>query len=255
MKICYIFDDMNLPFGLNLETIAVILFGVISGGWGLYTHFKSNKKKELSYSIVANNMLANVYEELPTLHKIKISVGDKSVKKIRFVLIRVQNTGNIPVEASDLEYPICFVSQELLRNNTLIGGYIADAVPQNQLAAVVPYNDIDQVGLSRFTINKGERVDVALLLADYDDEIRASAHIKGGQLKYIDLLNPVTPWWGKTGLVWIIIHLFLSVYLGLSLTVFLHINFFQGSIVIFSTLILTTIIIWGYTKLKNRRKI
>lgn len=248
----------NINFSISewgsLSYLASILFGVVGGGWGLYKHIQSRQKKELSYSIIADNLLASIYEELPTLHKIKISVGDKDVKNIRFVMIRIQNTGNMVINAEDIEYPISFVSTQLLESNTLIGGYVAESVPQNVMASVVRHENIQMVGLEQCTINKKERIDVALLFADYDQPITATARIKGGEFKHVDVLNPSSPWWTQTLFSWIVFHLLLSIVLTSSLFFILKTDLFKTFGVILLTLLIPTLIIWGFNKLKNARK-
>ncbi len=233
----------NLPqinFSSNLAWIATILAGLIGGASTMYVYFKSKEKKEISYSLVANNYVASVYEELPILHKIKISVGEKNVKNIRFVLFRIQNTGNVSISSDDIEQPICFVSSELIASQQLIGGYISETMPQNTLASVISYDDLGMVGLSKFTINKGDRIDVALLFADYDDAINPVGRIKGGTFKYSEVQNLQTTFWSRTWVVWAIIHFVLSVLLSLSLLLFSGVNPVKTFIIILLTLLIPT---------------
>jgi len=95
-----VFRDQIWTFvGVVVAVIALIIPIVI--------FIIQNRKKQLSYEIISKNPLLTTREKIEG--KIKVFYEENEVENVRFLSIKLINSGNIGIPANDYERPITFI--------------------------------------------------------------------------------------------------------------------------------------------------
>lgn len=242
----------DLPVWSFLGSMSGYIIGFISLCWWGYHAIRSHKKKDITYSILTDTYLADFSADLPIPHKIQILVNDKQVKRVRHVVLRIENKGNIDIENDDIEYPITFLPSGLLADGKLLGAYVSNAHPSNPLAFLSDFSDIGMVGLNRFTMHAGTKIEISILLADYTEPIIPQTHIKG--IKEMRNVNPYASeplgfLYGST--ICIIFSIIIAAVLSAPLTIIIKANYLYTFAVIAGTLILGAFLIYLFIKARK----
>ncbi len=163
--------EVMLPVGVTL------LIAGVGGLFSLIKIFRSRQRKEISYSIVSDTLLANIQDNIST-KEIKVTVDGKKVNNVRFVSLRIRNSGNVPIRQEDYEVPLWFIPANVYGNGNVVDAGVTSTEPIG-ISAVAQINANSQVGLNSFLLNPGDVIYVGILLSDYSELIQVFGRITG----------------------------------------------------------------------------
>lgn len=149
------------------------------------------KKKELTYMVLAEEPLFSVKQEIKD--RIKITLDEKDVKALSFVLIRVRNSGRIPIEVAHFTEPLRLKFAEVV---TVISADMVNAVPDDLSVRHVIGDG--EVIIEPLLLNNGDAFEVKVLLEGENPQILVSGRIVG--VKEIRKVNSESP---SLWMVWI----------------------------------------------------
>lgn len=146
--------------------------GVILTVLALGLTIRQRQIKAISYDIITTNELLTVHEELEG--KLQILYEGQPTKDISLVIIKLFNSGNLPIATSDYESPISFYFDDATK---IISAAIIDVEPAS-LAVDVTTNS-ENIVLSPVLLNPEDSITIKLLLNDFWGRIKTGGRIIG----------------------------------------------------------------------------
>ena len=143
------------------------------------------KRKRLSYEIMAQTSVLAVKEELRK--RVQILFDGSPVTDAEMLVLRIVNTGNIPVLASDYIRPVCFRLAEPAR---VLTAEVLETNPAG-IDAAVSQPDVSSIALAPTLLNPRDSVVVKLLVAGHHAEVTVDARVVG--VRSIEVLGE-SPW-------------------------------------------------------------
>lgn len=164
---------------MDLKILIPIILTAISVTVSIILWRKGRSHKALSYEIVSSTSLLKKHDELGK--KFKIFFEDKEIKENVFlVLLRIINTGNVPIEKKDFNQDITIETN----NSKILIAEVKETTPKNL------YVKIDNLGaglvvVSPLLLNNKEEMIIKLLVKSSDetpfkkDELIVASRIVG----------------------------------------------------------------------------
>ena len=87
---------LAILIGTSITVIAVVV--------SIIVYFKQKKRKRLSYEVISDTPLLTAEEE--TRNEIILMHKNEAVEKVKLIVLRLFNSGNVPIQSSDYEEPI-----------------------------------------------------------------------------------------------------------------------------------------------------
>lgn len=138
----------------------------------LFIYWLQKQKKSLSYEIISRNQLLTFGEELEG--KLQVSYEGQPTKGICILIIKLFNSGNLPVTASDYERPISFGTGDKSRIlSAVVTGKEPDALSVEVSA------EKSRVEVRPLLLNAKDSVTLKLLVSDFHGEINVDARVVG----------------------------------------------------------------------------
>ncbi len=242
-------NDKGIEISSYVKSFSLYIVPVIAVILTAYQLIKSKTKKEISYSIVSDQLLANIHDSISSTNNIKILIDNKAVHNIRLVTLRIRNSGNIPIKLEDYSQSLWFLTSDLLISKKLINSQVTETQPEGIPTQVINIPNIGAsgvIGLKNVLLNSGDCVFLYILLSDYSEEIKLYGRIEG--VKHIrkeqfvqkppfNLGNLI----GQT-IAAIIISILSGFLLALPITFFLKVNILYVGFIISSTFLCIFII-------------
>jgi uncharacterized protein YjeT (DUF2065 family) len=150
---------------------------------------KQRQRKSLSYQIVSNTPLLSVEEEIKK--DLVIRYRGKEVQKVDLVVVRIVNTGNLPIAAKDFDRPITL---DLGEGAQILTAEISERKPDE----LQPSINVEQskIKLEPILLNQGDAITFKMLVTGSTNKIKFDFRIVGvekiGQLSE-DSLRFVIP--------------------------------------------------------------
>ena len=247
---------LTAPFWTPIGVIFSSLFVIVGGSFSLYKYLKSRQHKEISYSIVTDTLLANIQDGMVGTTDIKVMVEGKKVQNVRFVALRIRNSGNVPIKQEDYEVPLWFMEGSLLRSRNLIDGKVYNTEPANIPAVATLHSDIDKAGINKLLLNSGDAIYINLLLSDYSQPIQVNGRIVGVKEIKQEPFNikqslNLTQRIGQLIAVFIVLGI-ISVIPSISLSLFLHAQFWSNFVIITLTFSVVFLCLYLFNKIKQK---
>lgn len=130
------------------------------------------RKKTLSYDVISSFSLLSVREEIEG--KLKVLFEDNPVKNVHLFIIRLINTGNVPITSADYERPVEFSFGEDAR---ILSSEVTATKPEN---LDVEAEEIDNFYvLLPLLLNPKDSITIKFLVSDYSGPIRIESRIIG----------------------------------------------------------------------------
>lgn len=135
-------------------------------------YFLQRNYKELSYEIVSATPLISKSKEIEG--NLKIIYKDKTVDNIYLIIIKLINSGNVPINRNDYESPIVFSF------NPNIGIIQADVI-KNEPDSIKSIISIDsnKLLIEPLLLNESDSITFKVILSVFDGYIKADARIYG----------------------------------------------------------------------------
>jgi hypothetical protein len=165
------------------QFIGVIL-ALIAIGVSILIYLLQRNRKSLSYEVLSDTPFLTMKEELEG--KLQILYEGTSIKNAQLIVIRILNSGNMPIPANDYERPLQFVFGNRAK---ILSAEVTDKVPDNLLANVT-VND-HGFELKPTLLNSKDSITVKVLVSDYQEILKADARIIG--VKSIQPTNDFPP--------------------------------------------------------------
>jgi len=150
--------------GVIITLIAIIVSVVI--------YFKQKSSKKLSYKVVSNTSILTHEERVKG--EFQLSYKAKKVDNVRLILLRIFNSGNVPITSADYEQPI---SIEFKDSTQVLTAEVIRKRPSNLQAAVTIENRV--VTLYPSLLNPADEIGLKILVSKFCNDINVSSRING----------------------------------------------------------------------------
>ena len=154
-----IWNFWNAVFAFLAIIITVVLFQL------------DRSVKDLQIEVLSNSPLISVEGDIAK--DIEILYKDQPVQTLSVILLRIENTGNTPIQETDYSRPILIS----VSPDAEVGEFsVVETKPENiglSLEKITPY----QVELSKSLLNPGDQALVRILVLDNDGTLEVGARI------------------------------------------------------------------------------
>lgn len=182
---------MNFPSILSNPIWAVI--AAIAAVVAIFISIKHHQRKAISYKIVSDTPLLSLKEEVKS--RVQVLFDAKPVSNTRLVVLKVFNSGNVPIEVKEFEnnepIKIDFGNSTEILDAELLESFPSDIKDK---AKVTFKDEIGGVMLEPLLLNSKDSVTLKVLLAQthLSKEIKVTARIVGvHQILNVDKLPPI----------------------------------------------------------------
>ena len=136
-------------------------------------YWLQRRRKALSYEIVTSTPLLSVEEEIKG--RVQILFDNKPIKDVHLIVVRIINSGNLPIVSADYEFP---VSLSFGENSQILSCEVSETNP-NSLQ--VTFNNIEntKVVLTPVLLNSGDAIALKMLVSQFEDRIFINGRIVG----------------------------------------------------------------------------
>jgi hypothetical protein len=155
-------DIWHDPVVLALTgVVATLLAGVIGAVLSFVIYRKQRVRREISYQVISDVPMVSVSKDLAD--KIDINFEEQRINNLRFLLIRIWNSGNIAVKPEDFDREIVFrVDGSKVLNGEVIGTSPKDLIDANSINLLIK-SDSSSVELPKFLLKPEQSIDLKIL--------------------------------------------------------------------------------------------
>jgi hypothetical protein len=155
-----------------------VVLAVIAIGWGVWSWRASQTEKSLSFGVVSQLPLVSVRDDANG--RLKVQFDGKPRRDLYQVVVRVINSGNVPIESDDFKRPLMFDFQA-----PILSAGVAEATPPDLQPAIEAHSQ--RVTLKPLLLNQGDAITLKVIVASPGKHLVASARISGvRQVREID---------------------------------------------------------------------
>ena len=160
-----IFRDPMWQFVAVLLAIIAILVSI-----SLY--LKQRRRKILSYEIVSRTPLLSMEEEIKGT--LKILYDGQPVERVHLIVVKIINSGNVPILSTEYERPISLSLGEEAR---VLTAEVSKTYPDSLKASVTI--EENKIVLAKTLLNGGDSVTLKMLVSKYGRKINVDGRIIG----------------------------------------------------------------------------
>lgn len=167
--------DANFIVNIFIAIISVAALCV-----AVLAYLKQRNRKEITYEVISDTSVLSVKKEVKD--KVKILFDGKDVSNSRLVILRIWNSGTVPIMDADFKenQPITFDFGEKAE---ILYAEIIETIPNSIKDNVTLKQDIEKLILEPSLLNVKESVKLKILLTKFDGKVNADARIVGGQIR------------------------------------------------------------------------
>ena len=157
----------------------------------IFISIRQHQRKAISYKVISDTPLLSLKEEVRS--RVQVLFDAKPVGNTRLVVLKILNSGNVPILSTDYDDPIKIGFGD---NAEILDAELLESVPSDiKDKAKAPFkDDIGGVILEPLLLNSKESITLKILLAQahLSKEIKVTARIVGiNQIVNIDKLPPI----------------------------------------------------------------
>lgn len=192
-----------------------VLITLILGVMTLAHSWLSRQRKALSFETLSLTPLVTIHDDVDG--RVQVMLDGEPVQDVQLALIKIINSGNVPIEASDYEHPVTFIVNE---GAQILSVGMTEAFPKT-IKTSINHNETSVI-IAPLLLNGGDFIKFKILAANFNGKISADARIKGvtdiKELKftYIRLNRFIQVACGLVLILFLLIYLLL-IYLGFKL--------------------------------------
>ena len=134
-------------------------------------HFQ-RKRKVLSYQVTSSSSLLSVREEVEG--KIKILYEGTPIWRVHLVVVRIHNSGNVPIQKSDYERPLSISFGE---DSRILSAEVTETSPENLDVTIDPSEDC--LILEPLLLNSRDSITLKVLVSEFRSDLEVDARIVG----------------------------------------------------------------------------
>lgn len=162
------FDILRDPMWQFVAVILAILAILIT--YAIYR--KQRRRKLLTYDIISRTPLLSNEEEVKG--KLQILFEDQPVQQVHLIVMRISNSGDVPILATDYERPVTFSFGE---ESKILTVEVVETEPDS-LHALARIED-DRVALEPTLLNQGDVITLKMLISKFGGEVAVDGRIIG----------------------------------------------------------------------------
>ena len=148
------------------------LLGIFAIIVSIVLFFAQRKKKSLSYEILSKTPVLSAAEEIAG--KLQILFQGEVVQKVYLLVIRISNTGNVPIASSDYERPI---SIRFGGEARILTTEVSESEPKNMDAKVETRDQ--NILVKPVLLNSGDSITIKSLVSNYSGKLNIDGRIIG----------------------------------------------------------------------------
>lgn len=135
-------------------------------------YLKQRSRKRLSYEILSNTALLSVEEEIK--NDIQLTYKGKVVEGVKLLVLRIFNSGNLPIVSADYERPIGI---EFGKETRVLAAEVIEKNPANLQSTISIENRV--VTLYPALLNPSDSVTIKMLVTKYENDFQVNSRIIG----------------------------------------------------------------------------
>lgn len=148
----------------NIWQCVEVIFGAVTIIVTIIIYLRQRKQKKITYEAILRSDLVNVEDEV--ISKIQILYDKKSIDNIFLFIVKIINSGTVPIVRSDFETPI---NIEFAEKGKVLEADVINVSPKN--LAVDIKNSKSGVSIQPLLLNPGDSITVKILLTNYTDAV------------------------------------------------------------------------------------
>lgn len=149
-----------------------VLLALLALAATFIVYLLQRQRKSLSYEVLTKNQLLTVREELEG--KLQVLYEGQPAKDICLLLIKLFNSGNVPVATVDYERPISFIIGD---SSKVISAVVTDLDPENLPVNIT--SESNRVFVNPVLLNPKDSITLKILVHDISGGISADSRIVG----------------------------------------------------------------------------
>lgn len=149
------------------------LLGLLAILISVWIFFAQRKNKMLVYDILSDSSILSTTDQISG--KLKILFQNKPVKNVSLVVIRVINSGNVPITSKDYERNVRFIFNKDVK---ILTAEVAETQPES-LGAEISIVEKNIIALEPVLLNGGDTVTVKALISEYSKGLKVDGRIVG----------------------------------------------------------------------------
>lgn len=157
----------------SVWTFIAAILALLALIFSVYTYFGNRETKSLRIEILSNSPLIsmddNITKDITVLYK------DRPVRAVSLILVRLENSGNVPIRENDYSSPIVFS----LASNAEVGEASIVETKPNSIEISPAKIATNQTELSNSLLNPGDQVLLRILALNNDGTLNITARIAG----------------------------------------------------------------------------
>ena len=161
------------PIWQSIGAIIGAIFGVAALLLTIVLYRNQRQKKAFTYQIIANTQLLTVSQEIRG--RVKILLDDKPVKDVGYVQIRLANSGNVPILATDF---VDAVHIAFDKASELLSYEVTETSPVG-LDAILMHPDDHRILLQPMLLNPDDSIVIKVLVGQFSGQIQITGRIVG----------------------------------------------------------------------------
>lgn len=151
-----------------------VLVAVITIILSIAIFLAQRKRKKLTYEIVSKTSVLSAAEEISG--KLQILFQGEAVKNVYLLVIKLSNTGNLPITTADFERLVCL---KVEKSERILSAEVSETTPPN-LSATLQNTD-KSIQLNPLLLNPGDTIVIKTLISDYQNDVEIDGRIVGVQ--------------------------------------------------------------------------
>jgi len=163
------FEGLRDPFW---QFIIIILLTAIAIGVPILLYIFQKNKKMLSYEILSDTSILTNKEEL--FGRIEVFFDKKPVSNVKIIILKIINSGNIPIPSSDYETPIKI---SFINKGEILTAEVIEKNPE-QIDQPISFTPA-QISLIPVLFNSGDYINLKILSTHIVTKIKVDGRIIG----------------------------------------------------------------------------
>jgi hypothetical protein len=154
------------------DNVWQFVIGFLGLVFGFIYYLLQRQQKRLSYEVLTNTLLVSVKEEVES--RLQILFDGEVVHDVRIVVIRLTNTGNVPICTSDYEVPI---SLDFGSDSRLLTAQTIDTSPDNLEAPITM--ETTKAVFAPILLNSRDSITIKVLVSGFNNQLVVGGRIVG----------------------------------------------------------------------------
>lgn len=137
----------------------------------IWIYRKQKQRKELTYKLISSSPILGVRGKITG--ELRIIHNNRAVNQLQYIKLRVTNSGNVAIRATDFETPLVLS----VKKGEILSADLADSTPNN-IGVHIQSISASEVVIPPLLLNAGDQFDLELLVNDYSGGVTLAARIE-----------------------------------------------------------------------------